>query len=205
MSIKYANNNSLSAITTQPSGLSSSAMTLLATETASSSATISFTSGIDDTYDEYVFKFINIEPATDGANFSFQVETGTNSDYNQTITSTYFRAYHHEADNGTALEYVADRDLAQSTNFQVLASSVGNGADGNNDECASGKMHLFNPSSTTFVKNFTSHINMYENGNSCHTIFTAGYINDTTALTRVQFKFSSGAIATGTFKLYGVS
>ena len=42
------------------------ALVLLATETASSSATISFTSGIDSTYDEYVFKFINIHP--DGNN-----------------------------------------------------------------------------------------------------------------------------------------
>ena len=180
-------------------------LVLLATETAANSATISFTSSIDSTYKEYVFKFIDIEPATDGADFSFQVETGTNSDYNQTITSTYFRAYHHEDDTAATVEYVAGKDLAQSTNFQVLAGSVGNGADGGDDECASGEMHLYAPSNTTFVKHFTSHISMYENGNSCHTIFSAGYINDTTAITRVQFKFSSGAIATGTFKLYGVS
>ena len=179
-------------------------LVLISEQTASSSSTIDFTSGIDSTYKEYIFKFINIEPATDGADFSFQVETGTNSDYNQTITSSYFRAYHHEADNGAALEYVTGKDLAQSTNFQVLAGAVGNGADGNNDECASGEMHLFEPSSTTFVKHFTSHINMYENGNSCHTIFVGGYINDTTAITRVRFKFSSGNIATGTIKMYGV-
>ena len=205
MAIKVANNQSLTAITALPSAVSGGAMTLLETQTASSSSTISFTDNIDGAWDVYVFKFINIEPATDGADFSFQVETGTNSDYNQTITSTYFRAYHHEADNGAALEYVADKDLAQSTNFQVLAGAVGNGADGGDDECASGEMHLYAPSNTTFVKHFTSHISMYENGNSCHTIFSAGYINDTTAITRVQFKFSSGAIATGTFKLYGVS
>ena len=204
MSINVCNDRSMASITSLPSGVTGSSLVLISTQTASSSSTIDFTSDIDSTYKEYIFKFINIEPATDGADFSFQVETGTNSDYNQTITSSYFRAYHHEADNGAALEYVTGKDLAQSTNFQVLAGAVGNGADGNDDECASGEMHLFEPSSTTFVKHFTSHINMYENGNSCHTIFAAGYINDTTAITRVRFKFSSGNIATGTIKMYGV-
>ena len=204
MSINVCNDRSMASITSLPSGVSGSSLVLISEQTASSSSTIDFTSGIDSTYKEYIFKFINIEPATDGADFSFQVETGTNSDYNQTITSSYFRAYHHEADNGAALEYVTGKDLAQSTNFQVLAGAVGNGADGNDDECASGKMHLFNPSSTTFVKHFTSRINMYENGNSCHTIFVGGFINDTTAITRVRFKFSSGNIATGDICLYGI-
>jgi len=204
MSINVCNDRSMASITSLPSGVTGSSLVLISTQTASSSSTIDFTSDIDSTYKEYIFKFINIEPATDGADFSFQVETGTNSDYNQTITSSYFRAYHHEADNGAALEYVTGKDLAQSTNFQVLAGAVGNGADGNDDECASGKMHLFNPSSTTFVKHFTSRINMYENGNSCHTIFVGGFINDTTAITRVRFKFSSGNIATGDICLYGI-
>ena len=203
MSIVTLNDRAVRSVSAFGS-VNAGAMIFISKVTASSSATIDFTSGIDSTYKEYVFTFNNIEPATDGADFSFQVETGTNSDYNQTITSSYFRAYHHEADSAAAIEYVTGKDLAQSTNFQVLAGAVGNGADGNNDECASGKMHLFNPSSTTFVKHFTSHINMYENGNSCHTIFVGGYINDTTAITRVRFKFSSGNIATGDICLYGI-
>ena len=203
MSIVTLNDRGVRSVTTFGS-VNAGSMIFISKVTASSSATMDFTSGIDSTYKEYVFTFNNIEPATDGADFSFQVETGTNSDYNQTITSSYFRAYHHEADSAAAIEYVTGKDLAQSTNFQVLAGAVGNGADGNNDECASGKMHLFNPSSTTFVKHFTSHINMYENGNSCHTIFVGGYINDTTAITRVRFKFSSGNIATGDICLYGI-
>jgi len=49
MALNFANNNSLSAITTKPSGLSGGALNLISTQTASSSSTISFTSGIDDT------------------------------------------------------------------------------------------------------------------------------------------------------------
>ena len=91
MAIKVANNQSLTAITSIPASITGGAMTLLETQTASSSSTISFTDNIDDTYDEYVFKFYDIHPETDNVNFSFQADTGTNTNYNQTITSTYFK------------------------------------------------------------------------------------------------------------------
>ena len=74
MAIKVANNQSLTAITALPSAVSGGAMTLLETQTASSSATLSFTSNIDDTYDEYVFKFYDIHPATDSVKFQFQAD-----------------------------------------------------------------------------------------------------------------------------------
>ena len=59
-------------------------MVLLSTTTASSSATVDFTSDIDSTYKEYIFKFIDIHPATNGAELQFQTDTGTNTSYNQT-------------------------------------------------------------------------------------------------------------------------
>ena len=56
MAIKLANNQSLSAITALPSGVSGGAMTLISTTTASSgSATVSIT-GLNSTYKEYVIK-----------------------------------------------------------------------------------------------------------------------------------------------------
>jgi hypothetical protein len=58
------------------------------------SASIEFTSGIDSTYKEYVFYFVNMHPATDGATFQFQGNASGGSRYNETITSTYFNAYH---------------------------------------------------------------------------------------------------------------
>jgi len=201
MALNFANNNSLSAITTKPSGLSGGALNLISTQTASSSSTISFTSGIDDTYDSYVFKFINIHPATDSADFTFQVDTGTNTSYNQTMTTTVFRAYHTEADDAAALDYDSGRDQAQGTAFQILAHEVGN----DNDSSVVGDLHLFNPSSDTFVKHFISTINEHHSYSMSVNKFNAGYINTTTPLTRVQFKFSSGNIDSGVIKLYGVS
>jgi len=175
-------------------------MVLISTQTASSSSTIDFTSGIDSTYKEYQFRFTDIHPQTDGQNFQFQADTGTNTSYNQTMTTTFFRAYHYEDDSATGLAYHAPSDLAQSTSFQRLAQS-GNG----NDECVSGSLHLFNPSSTTFVKHFISTTNEYHGSDITQNSFIAGYFNTTTALTRVRFKFASGNIDAGTIKMYGVS
>ena len=179
-------------------------LVLLATQTASSSSTISFTSGIDSTYKEYIFKFINIHQATDDKYLGVQFDTGTNTNYNQTITSSNFRAYHNEAGDDTVLEYRTQYDQAQGTAFQNLM--VSSGSNNDNDSGSCGYLHLFDPASTTFVKHFMSKVNYQSNSANPYIIdtFVAGYVNTTTALTRVQFKFDSGTIDSGTIKMYGV-
>ncbi len=205
MAIKTANNNSMSAITALPSGVSAKSLILLATETASSSATISFTSNIDDTYNEYVFKFINIHPSAESV-FSFQADTGTNTSYNQTITSASFRAFHREDAGENGLGYITGGDQAQGTGFQHLMESPQLGT--NNDENLNGTLHIYNPSSTTFVKHFTARtLSQNDDSQPAYVLdgYFAGYFNTTTALTRFQFKFASGNIDAGTIKMYGVA
>jgi len=201
MAINLANNNSLANITALPSGISGGAMTLLATQTASSSATISFTSGIDDTYDSYVFKFYDIHPQTDNKKFQFQANVSGASGFNETMTTTVFRASHNEADNDTGVSYLAAFDQAQGTAFQTISDSVG--ADAN--QCCDGTLSLYNPSNTTFVKHFISRLATYQGGNFAMDTFAAGYINTTSAIDEIQFKFDSGNIDSGVIKLYGVS
>jgi len=201
MALNFANNNSLSAITTLPASISGGAMTLISEQTASGSATIDFTSGIDDTYDSYVFKFINIHPANDTVEFQFQGDTGTNTNYNQTITSTYFRTYHDEADTATGLAYYSVNDQAQGTGYQDLTDDVGNG----NDESLAGSLFLYNPSSTTFVKHFIATTTDYNSNDHNLSQYIAGYFNTTSAITRISFKFESGNIDSGVIKLYGIS
>tara|TARA_R100001443_G_scaffold56406_1_gene67370 strand:+ start:618 stop:1226 length:609 start_codon:yes stop_codon:yes gene_type:complete len=201
MAIKTANNQSMTAITSL-SGVTAGNLVLLATETASSSATISFTSGIDSTYKEYIFKFYDIHPATDDTRLTFQSDTGTNTSYNQTITSTCFQAKHSEADDDTGLAYQAGNDQAQGTAFQRITDSIGNA----NDASAVGSLHIFDPSSSTYVKHFisrTQHM-VGSSGVGSKDLYYAGYFNTTTALTRFQFKMASGDIDAGTIKLYGV-
>ena len=177
------------------------AMTLLSTQTASSSATISFTSGIDSTYKEYIFKFYDIHPSNDGEEFTFQADTGTNTSYNQTITSTYFLAEKPEADTGGSLSYQTSRDQAQATGFQHFGVDTGN----DNDHASSGFLHIFDPSSTTFVKHFMGTLQQAHQNDLSLVGYVAGYWNTTTAITRVQFKMSSGTIDAGVIKMYGVS
>ena len=201
MAIRVANNQSLTAITALPSAVSGGAMTLLETQTASSSATLSFTSDIDDTYDEYVFRFYDIHPSTDVKSLSFQADTGTNTSYNQTITSTVLFAQHAEDDSTTTLSYSTGRDQAQGTSFQTITIDAGNA----NDESVAGYLHLYAPSNTTFVKQFIAVSNSPTNGTHAANMYTSGYFNTTTALTRVQFKMDGGDIDSGVIKLYGIS
>jgi hypothetical protein len=193
----------MSAITSLPSGVGGGSLNLISTQTASSSSTIDFTSGIDSTYKEYIFKFYDIHPATDQTQFTFQGDTGTNTNYNQTITSTHFRTAHNESDSETAFGYNTQDDQAQGTAFQVLAhdGTVGNA----NDESLNGSLHIFNPSSSTFVKHFMGNTSANHAGDYQIESFMAGYFNTTTALTRFRFKFASGNIDSGVIKLYGVS
>ena len=201
MAIKVANNQSLTAITALPSAVSGGAMTLLETQTASSSATLSFTSNIDDTYDEYVFKFYDIHPATDETDFTFQANVAGGADYNETITSTNFYAFHSEGDY-TTLTYNTADDQANGTAFQPLITDMGNA----NDESMVGYLHLFNPSSTTFVKHFISRMQGYNGANAGSLdMYSAGYFNTTSAIDEIQFKMASGNIDAGVIKLYGIS
>jgi len=199
MAINVANNQSLTAITALPAAVSGGAMTLLETQTASSSATISFTSGIDSTYKEYVFKWINVHPATNNQTLSVNFRDGSTA-YDATKTTTSFYAYHMEDDSAAAVAYSTGQDLAQGTGVQTLNTSVSNA----NDSAASGFLHLYDPSNTTFVKHFYTQGQNLQDGDSSEIFFIAGYCNTTSAIDGVQFKMASGDIDSGTFKLYGV-
>jgi len=201
MSIVTYNNRSIANISAIPGTAKS--LIHIKTLTASSSSTLSFLNGSDDvvfdsTYPVYIFKYIGIHPATQ-SNFSFQVDTGTNTNYNQTITSSSYYAEHSEGDS-TGLSYFAATDQAQGTGFQMISHNPGT----DNDSNSSGTLTIFNPSSSTFVKHFIGDSNCTNGSATSHRNFVAGYINTTTALTRVQFKFASGNIDAGTIKLYGL-
>ena len=197
--VKY-NNRSILNVTALDS-IASGGMNLITTNTISSGvSSSSFTSNIDSTYDTYMFKFINCHPASNNVYLDFQGSTDSGSNYNTTITSTFFRAYNAENDSGATLAYITGADQAQGTSYQNLSRGIGNG----NDECVSGYLHLFNPSDTTFVKHFLSVTQINDSANSQNT-YVGGYFNTTSAIDAVQFKMSSGNIDSGVIKMYGLS
>jgi len=199
--VKY-NNNSISDVTAL-AGVPAGDMTLIKTLTASSSGTLSFVDGssdvvLDNTYPIYLFKFINIHPAS-ASHLSVGFRDG-GTDYDATKTTTYFRSYHRENGAESGLGYNGNDDLAQSTAFARLNENPQLGTD--NDHSLCGEMYFFNPSSTTYVKHFFSRavsIADYILDN-----YAAGYVNTTTAIDGVQFKMASGNIDSGTIKLYGI-
>ena len=204
MALLFAKNNSLSAVTALPASISGGGLNLISTQTASSSATISFTSGIDSTYKEYIVKFYDVHPQTDNNTSTnyFEVNFRDGStDYDATKTTTIFRAYHFEDNSTQALAYDTSHDLAQSTSFQRIAQGMGN----DNDQCVAGVLHLFDPSSTTFVKHFLCETSNIHSDNGAYKWNVAGYCNTTTAIDGVQFKMTTGNIDSGTFKLYGAT
>jgi len=201
MALLFAKNNSLSAVTELPASVSGGGLNLISTQTASSSATIDFTSGIDSTYKEFIFRFYDIHPATDNVDFQVNFSSDSGSNYNVTKTTTFFAAYENESGSSGTLTYASANDLQQSTAFQMLCDGVGNG----NDETCVGTLHLFDPSNTTFVKHFIATSHRYYYLDYAIQDYMAGYCNTTSAIDAVQFKFESGNIDSGTIKLYGVT
>jgi len=190
-------------------GFSKGSLTLIKTLTASSSSTLSFVDGtsdvvLDSTYKEYLFIFNDIHPSAE-ADFTFQGNAAGGSGYNETITSTSFDAFHRENDTQNNLNYNGGGDQAQGTSFQLLNYDAP--IENDNDSSLGGYLHLFNPSSTTFVKHFiarTQHMGISSDPLS-HDNFCAGYFNTTSAIDEIQFKMSSGNIDAGTIQLFGVN
>ena len=198
--VKY-NNNSLSAITS--TGLTAGAMTLIKEQTASSSATIDFVDGTSDvvissTYPIYIIRYINAHGSAN-ANLTIQFNAAGQSGFNETMTTTFFRALHNEDDTAASMGYVTGDDIAQGTGYQRLAQT-GN----DNDQQVSGEVWIFNPSSTTFVTHFFGRGVEAHGSDIAADCFVAGYVNATAAIDEVSFKMDSGNIDSGTFKLYGI-
>lgn len=180
-------------------------LTYLSTQTASSSSSLSFTSGIDSTYDAYEFHFINMHPSINSTDFDFQVNASGQTGFNETMTTTTFFALHNEDNIYTYLQYRTGDDQAQGTSYQTLIEHIA-GDTGFDDGSCSGVLTLYAPSSTTFVKHFTSRVSgMFNNSPRAQDYYTAGYINTTSAIDEISFKFDSGNIDAGTIHMYGVS
>jgi hypothetical protein len=197
---KY-NNNSISSLTALPAAIPTGKLKLISSQTASNSASISFTTGLTSTYKVYKFVFMNIHARTDAVIFQFNLSTDSGSNYNVTKTTTAFGSYHAENDTGTGLAYDAVQDLAQSTAYQPLNvnTSLGNVS----DENISGSLTLFNPSSTTYVKHFISCISNNAFNDYGTNDFVAGYGNTTSAINAIRFQMSSGNFD-GTIYLYAI-
>jgi len=196
--IKY-NNQSLSSITTLPAAIPTGKLKLISSQTASNSASISFTTGLNSTYKVYRFVFVNIHPRTDAVSFQFNMSTDGGSNYNVTKTTTWVQSIHDEADTTASLSYNTGLDLAQSTSDKILMFNIASDA----DATGAGSLTLFNPASTTYVKHFIGTTQYYYEANFSIEALTAGYGNTTSAVNAIRFQMSSGNFD-GTIYLYAI-
>ena len=219
MALSRLNYNSLNVTPTASKGIgfdsgaddlaatfSGGSMTFIKKLTASTSDTLSFVDGtsdvvIDSTYKEYMFIFNDIHPSSEDGKFGFQGNVAGGADYNETITSTFFFSFHIEGDTSASVSYQAAGDQAEGTAFQPLSDNIGL----DNDQSGSGYLHIFNPSSTTFVTHFIARTNSCSANDYSVDGYTAGYFNTTSAIDEIQFKMSSGNIDAGTISLYGIN
>ena len=207
MSLVKLNNNAVKNITSFGS-VSSGSITFIKKLTASSSSTLSFVDGassvvLDNTYKVYLFTFNNIHPSAENPNFAFNLSIDSGSNYNVSKATTYFRTQNGESGSGAELGYETGLDLANATGIQKISKEAGN----DNDQGVSGHFHLFNPSSTTFVKHFIcqTNNNFKYSEPYAYSNYIAGYGNTTSAVDAIQFSFSSGSIDSGDIVLYGIN
>ena len=201
MSIVKLNNNGVKNATAFGSITGLGNLVFISRATASSSASLSITSGINSTYKEYIFILNSIHPASDNVSFQFNGTDDTSShSFDITKTTTAFQAYHSESDSEASLGYRSADDVAQGTGYHTLSNQASNDADAS----LSGYLHLFEPSNTTFVKHFIARISGNNEDNHAQDNFSAGYFNTTSAITGLDFKFSSGNCDSGTIDMYGV-
>ena len=205
MSIVKLNNNGVKNATAFGSITALGDLIFISRSTASSSSSVSITSGINSTYKEYIFVFNNIHPATNLQGFRFNGSADSGSNYNVTKTTSLYRTRHKEDGSNGELTYDNSRDIEQGTGDTYLNALLSNDADGS----LSGYLHLFDPSNTTFVKHFiavTNEMNLYGDSSvGTHQVYTAGYFNTTSAIDAVNFAMESGNIDAGDICLYGIN
>jgi hypothetical protein len=198
------NNNSLSAITSA-GNLTQGKMTLIKTVSASNVSGVEFVHGssdviLDSTYPIYLFKFINIHPATDNTHLQIYFSTNSGSGYSIATQTTFVVAYHNEAGDATTLDYFTGSDAANQTGGANMMNNTGN----DNDQSGCMEFYLFNPSSTTFLKNFIMTNQYSHQSDYSQNHFVSGYANTTSAVNAVKWTYSSGNVDSATVKLYGI-
>ena len=179
----------------------SGAFNFISNSSITNGNSIEITSNIDSTYDVYIFT-INIQGTLAGGNFNFQCSTDGGSNYNTTITSSAFRTKHLYS-GSTALNLESGYSQAQGTSYQTIAGYARSIGDFSGTS-VTGEVWLFNPASTTFVKQFHTNHTLFSHDEATVNYFMAGYYNTTSAINAISFKPSNGQFY-GNIKMYGIS
>lgn len=173
----------------------------ISSATASSDASVEFTTGIDSTYKAYLFLFTAVHPSADTDSFSVSFSTDGGSTYGLSKTASYFRAFVDEGQTSEAIGLIGAKTYGNQTHAAYLAQGVGADA----DQSFSGELWLYEPASTTYMKNFKGTFATAESSNFAIQQYVGGYINTTSAVNAVKFTFASANVDAGEITMYGVN
>lgn len=162
---------------------------LLATLTASNSATLFNTTAFTSTYSEYEIVFINLLPATNNVNAQLQVHSGGSFQATSYLTQTF----------GTAGSVTVN--FSNSTTFIQLHH---NNTILNTGAGLSGSVRLSIPSDTAAPK-FWIGQSAFPTSTFIGSSVVTGMWNNNAALTGFQVQMSAGNITSGTIKIYGMT
>lgn len=175
------------------------AKTCIASATASSSASLAFTSGIDATYREYAFALDAVLPVTNAAILQMQVSTDGGSNWK----ATSYIGYHVGTTTGGV------QTISTSTTYIPISSNSGGGVNPSNSAGygVSCEIKLHNPSGSSTRKTINVMPNSYLGSGGNATIIVpaaGGYWDGNDAINAVRFIESTGNIASGTITMYGI-
>lgn len=171
---------------------------LLAHEPASASSVINFVTadGLGDAYDAYMVVFTKVKPATDDVYLGLRIGTGIGPTY-QTANYSYAGRF-----SGTG----AGADIGSTSDDRIVLSrtGAGQGVGSALGEHIDGVVYFANPEDATdyfLVRSESAY--MRSDGLICECRGSGTYGSGAT-ITGIRFLFSSGNIASGDFRLYGL-
>lgn len=164
---------------------------LLAEQTASNSAELDFLTCITSDFDDYQIRYQNLLPATNGATIGLQLSTNGGSTYS---SSTYVNVAIF-AGVGAAV----GKDTSNTSNI-----AMSGGASNSSNHGASGVVDLFGPGNSVY-KQFLSKYSFYSSGPDNIVVFNGGEWQTTTSANAFRVIASSGNLASGIVRVYGLS
>ena len=172
-----------------------SGMTLLATASASSSASVDFDNLIDSTYDTYMLTISGLVPATDNTTAYVRVGTGSGPTYQ--TTNYNYGTYMVTDTGGTS---TGGSSSTSQIHLQVTRGQ-GNAA----GEAFGATMYVFQAADTSLRTSVRFQTVQDSADGNAQGSWGFGFWNDTTSVTSIQVFMSSGNITSGEFSLYGMN
>lgn len=182
--------------------------TLISTVTASNSATVEFTTGINSTYDNYVVVANNLIASTNATAMLFQMSRS-----GAFVTSAYYQ-YHLQNLNSSSATPTYTRNNLSGAAGCIVVPSLSDNSSGTFGTPGAFTAFFYNLNATgvlAYARPYTVEASAYPtNANTASTATTGGGAffdgasGDPAAITGIRFLMSSGNINSGTFRLYGI-